>query len=111
MTVKDIKSSEEKHDGLLVLEPKTLAKTARPPLYKVLLLNDDYTPMDFVVCILKDIFHKGHEEAIRIMFEVHKSGMGICGTFTRDVAETKVEHVTAEARKNEHPLQCILEKE
>lgn len=111
MTIKMTKSEEEKHDGLLVLEPKTHAKTARPPLYKVMLLNDDYTPMDFVVLILKQFFHKEHEDAINITLEVHNRGSGVCGTYTRDVAETKIEQVTATARQNEHPLQCVMEKE
>ena len=67
--------------------------------------------MDFVVLILTQIFHKGHEDALRIMLEVHNSGAGICGVFTRDVAETKVDQVVSIARKNEHPLQCVMEKE
>lgn len=111
MTTKTIKSEQEKHDGLLVLEPKTGVKTARPPLYKVMLLNDDYTPMDFVVLVLKQFFHKGHEDAISIMLDIHNQGSGICGTYTRDVAETKIEQVISAARQNEHPLQCVMEKE
>jgi len=111
MTGNVIRLSDEKHDGLLVLEPKTSVRTARPPLYKVMLLNDDYTPMDFVVFVLKQFFHKGHEAAITIMLEVHNRGSGLCGTFTRDIAETKIEQVVAAARKNEHPLQCVMEKE
>ena len=86
-------------------------KLARPPLYKVILLNDDYTPMDFVVFILKDVFHKGHEEAIQTMLEVHHQGSGMCGLYTRDVAETKVEEVIHIAKQNAHPLQCIMQKE
>jgi ATP-dependent Clp protease adaptor protein ClpS len=109
MTGKDIKLANEKNDGLLLAEPKT--RTARPPFYKVLLLNDDFTPMDFVVLILKQVFHKLHEDAINIMLEVHHKGAGTCGVFTRDVAETKVDQVVAIARKNEHPLQCVMEKE
>ena len=89
----------------------TRAKVARPPLYKVMLLNDDYTPMDFVVTVLKQFFHKKHEDAIRIMLEVHNKGAGLCGIYTRDVAETKTEQVIINARKNEHPLQCVMEKE
>ena len=99
---------EVKRDNVLIAEPET--KTKRPPFYKVVLLNDDYTPMDFVVYVLKTLFHKPHEEAISIMLEVHKSGAGLCGTFTRDVAETKVEQVIDCARRNEHPLQCTIEK-
>ncbi len=109
MSKNEIKLSGEKHETLLVAEPKT--RTARPPFYKVLLLNDDYTPMDFVVLVLKQVFHKLHDDAIQVMLEVHNSGAGICGIFTRDVAETKVDQVVAIARKSEHPLQCVMEKE
>jgi ATP-dependent Clp protease adaptor protein ClpS len=109
MAGNEIKLSNEKHETVLVADPKT--RTARPPFYKVLLLNDDFTPMDFVVAVLKQVFHKMHEDAIRIMLEVHQSGAGTCGVFTRDVAETKVDQVVAIARKSEHPLQCVMEKE
>jgi len=105
------KGSGEKHDAVLVAEPKTRTATARPPFYKVMLLNDDYTPMDFVVLILKSVFHKEHADAIHIMLEVHNRGAGTCGVFTRDVAETKVEQAVLIARKHEHPLQCVMEKE
>lgn len=105
-----IKSGDEKGEGILVLEPETRTKNARPPLYKVILLNDDYTPMDFVVLVLKGFFHKVHEEAIKIMLDVHHQGSGLCGVFTRDVAETKIDLVVAAARKNQHPLQCVMEK-
>lgn len=98
-----------RHDGLLLAEPKV--KTKRPPLFKVVLLNDDFTPMDFVVFILKDIFRRSHEEAISTMMEIHHKGAGICGVFTRDVAETKAELVITLARRNEYPLQCRVEKE
>ena len=111
MVRNEIKATNEKSDAVLVVEPETRAKTARPPFYKVLLLNDDYTPMDFVVFILKEVFHKAHPDAIHIMLEVHNRGAGTCGVFTRDVAETKVEQVVACARKSEHPLQCVMEKE
>src|ERR1700761_7023070 len=80
---------EVKRDALLLAEPK--AKTKRPPFFKVVLLNDDYTPMDFVTFILKDIFRRNHEEAVSIMLEIHHKGAGICGVYTRDVAETKAE--------------------
>ena len=99
----------ERHDGLLLAEPEV--KTKRPPFFKVVLVNDDYTPMDFVVFILKDIFHKDHEAAVSTMLEVHQKGEGICGVFTRDVAETKAELVITIARRNEYPLQCRVEKE
>jgi len=111
MTDSIIRLSQEKHDELLVMEPETRTRTARPPLYKVILLNDDYTPIDFVVLVLKQFFHKAHEEAIRITLDVHNRGSGTCGVFTRDVAETKIDLVTLAARKSEHPLQCVMEKE
>jgi len=111
MSDKNSYGEEPLNDGLLVLEPKTQPKTARPPLYKVVLLNDDYTPMEFVVQILKECFHKKTEEAVRIMMEVHTKGKGICGIYTRDVAETKIEVAIAYARLNEYPLQCVMEKE
>ena len=100
---------EERHDGLMLAEPEV--KTKRPPFFKVVLLNDDFTPMDFVVFVLKDIFHKNHEEAVSTMLDVHHKGAGICGVFTRDVAETKAELVATLARRNEYPLQCLVEKE
>ncbi|MFW0777310.1 MAG: ATP-dependent Clp protease adapter ClpS [Rickettsiales bacterium] len=100
---------EVRHDGLLLAEPKV--KTKRPPLFKVVLVNDDYTPMDFVVFVLKDIFRKNHEEAVSIMMEIHQKGEGVCGVFTRDVAETKAELVITLSRRNEYPLQCRVEKE
>lgn len=95
------------NDGLLLAEPKVKPKV--PDYFKVVLLNDDYTPMDFVVLILKDIFRKSHEEAVSIMLEIHQRGEGICGVYTRDVAETKAEEVIIVARRNEHPLQCRVE--
>ena len=99
----------ERHDGLMLAEPEV--KTKRPPFFKVVLLNDDYTPMDFVVYILKDVFRKSHEEAVSTMLEIHQKGAGIGGVFTRDVAETKAELVITMARRNEYPLQCRVEKE
>lgn len=86
-------------------------KLQKPPLYKVLLLNDDYTPMEFVVIILQRIFHKSREEATRIMLHVHQKGLGICGVFTREVAETKVRQVLDFAKEHRHPLKCTLEPE
>ena len=85
-------------------------ETAQPPLYRVVLLNDDFTPMDFVVFVLKDIFRKSHEESISTMLEIHQKGAGVCGVYTRDVAETKAELVITLARRNEYPLQCLVEK-
>ena len=90
---------------------KTRPKTKKPRLYKVLLLNDDYTPMEFVVYVLERFFGKGAEEAQRIMLHVHQKGVGICGVYTYEVAETKVEQVMKFSRQNEHPLQCTMEKE
>jgi ATP-dependent Clp protease adaptor protein ClpS len=90
---------------------KTRAKTKKPSLYKVLLLNDDYTPMEFVVHILEKFFAKSREGAVEIMLHVHRHGVGICGVFTYDVAETKVAQVTEFARRHQHPLQCTMEKE
>ena len=90
---------------------KTRTKTKKPSLYKVLLLNDDYTPMEFVVHILENIFGKNREEAVQIMLHVHRHGVGICGVFTFEVAETKVAQVIEFARRHEHPLQCTMEKE
>ena len=105
----DGEEREVRKGGLLLAEPEV--KTKRPPNFKVLLLNDDYTPMDFVTFILKDIFHKNHEEAVSIMLEIHNRGQGVCGVYTRDVAETKAELVITIARRNEYPLQCRVEKE
>ncbi len=90
---------------------KSRAKTKKPSMYKVLMLNDDYTPMEFVVAVLERFFRKQHEEAVQIMLHVHQKGVGICGVFTYEVAETKVTQVMDYARKHQHPLQCTLEKE
>ena len=95
--------------GLMVAEPK--AKTKRPPLYKVILLNDDYTPMDFVVMVLEQVFRRPHADALNVMLEVHQKGAGLAGIYTRDVAETKVDQVIEYARINDYPLQCTLEQE
>jgi ATP-dependent Clp protease adaptor protein ClpS len=88
---------------------KTRPQTKRPNLYRVLLLNDDYTPMEFVVHVLERFFNKDHEAAQRIMMHVHQHGIGECGIFTYEVAETKVTQVMDSARKHQHPLQCIME--
>ena len=90
---------------------KTRAKTKKPSMYKVLLLNDDYTPMEFVVHVLENIFSKSRQEATDIMLHVHRRGVGICGIFTFEVEETKVAQVMDFARANEQPLQCTMEKE
>ena len=89
---------------------KTRAKAKKPSQYKVLMLNDDYTPMEFVVLVLKRFFSMDLEQATRVMLHVHQRGVGVCGIFTYEVAETKVNQVMDFARQNQHPLQCTLEK-
>ena len=102
------RNGEGPSTGVIV---KTKPKTKKPSMYKVLMLNDDYTPMEFVVHILERFFAKTREEATRIMLHVHRRGVGICGVFTYEVAETKVTQVMDFARQHQHPLQCTLEKE
>ncbi|PZQ17892.1 MAG: ATP-dependent Clp protease adapter ClpS [Ancylobacter novellus] len=89
---------------------KTRPKAKRPSLYRVLILNDDYTPMEFVVHVLEQFFSKDHDSAYRIMMHVHQHGAGECGVYTHEVAETKVTQVMDFARKHQHPLQCVMEK-
>jgi len=89
---------------------KTKPQTKRPNMYRVLLLNDDYTPMEFVVDVLQRFFNKDREDATRIMLHVHNHGIGECGVYTYEVAETKVTQVMDFARKHQHPLQCVMEK-
>lgn len=89
---------------------KQKARVKKPSMYKVIMLNDDYTPMEFVVMVLERFFNKTHEEATHIMLHVHQKGVGVCGVFTYEVAETKVTKVMDLARQNQHPLQCTLEK-
>jgi ATP-dependent Clp protease adaptor protein ClpS len=93
----------------VIVKPKP--KTKKPSMYKVLMLNDDYTPMEFVVHILERFFAKSRQEATRIMLHVHRRGVGICGVYTYEVAETKVTQVMDFARQHQHPLQCTLEKD
>jgi ATP-dependent Clp protease adaptor protein ClpS len=90
-------------------KPRT--QTKKPSLYRVLLLNDDYTPMEFVVFVLERLFNKNRDEAMRIMLHVHQHGVGVCGVYTYEVAETKVAQVMDLARRDGHPLQCTMEKE
>ena len=90
---------------------QTRTRTKRPAMYKVLMLNDDYTPMEFVVHVLEKYFSKTRQEATDIMLQVHRRGVGVCGVFTYEVAETKVNQVTEFARRSQHPLRCTLEKE
>jgi ATP-dependent Clp protease adaptor protein ClpS len=98
-------------DALTGVRSKTLTRTKKPSLYRVLILNDDYTPMEFVVYVLERFFNKSRDEATQIMLHVHQNGVGVCGIFTYEVAETKVAQVLDLARRNEHPLQCTMEKE
>ncbi|MCC7016945.1 MAG: ATP-dependent Clp protease adapter ClpS [Rhodospirillales bacterium] len=93
------------------LAVKTRPKVKKPSMYKVLLLNDDYTPMEFVVHVLERFFGKSHEEATRIMLHVHHKGVGICGVYTYEIAETKAGQVMDLARQQQHPLQCTIEKD
>ena len=95
--------------GIAVI-PQTRTRTKKPSLYRVLLLNDDYTPMEFVVHVLQRFFNKSIEDATRIMLHVHQHGVGECGVFTYEIAETKVTLVMDFARKHQHPLQCVMEK-
>ncbi len=104
----DIDPSQDNDTGLAVQEAKP--KLKRPPLFKVMLLNDDFTPMDFVVEILTDYFNMSEEKATQVMLQVHTEGVGICGIFTRDVAETKVHIVNEYSREHHHPLMCSMEK-
>lgn len=101
-------SEADENTGTLT---KTRPETKRPPLYKVLLLNDDFTPMDFVILVLKRFFSKSQADSERIMLEVHTKGAGVAGVFPFEVAETKVFMVNEFSRRNEHPLKCIMEKE
>ena len=104
----DGKGSDNSSTGTIT---RTKTKTKRPSLYRVLLLNDDYTPMEFVVLVLQDVFNKTREDAMRIMLHVHNQGVGECGVYPFEVAETKVTRVMDTARKNQHPLQCVMEKQ
>ena len=98
-----------RHERELVAE-EAEPKLKRPPLYQVVLLNDDYTPMEFVVLVLQQFFSMSIEDATRVMLQVHQKGVAVCGVFTYEVAETKVTQVIDFARENQHPLQCTLEK-
>ena len=90
---------------------ETKPKLQRPSLYRVRILNDDYTPMEFVIYVLERFFQKSREDATRIMLHVHQHGVGVCGVFTYEVAETKVAQVVETARRHQHPLQCTMEKD
>lgn len=105
----DKKQHPDNPDGSVILE--TRQKTKKPSLYRVLMLNDDYTPMEFVVMVLQRFFGHNHESAQQIMLHVHQRGVGVCGIYTYEIAETKAAQVMDFARRNEHPLQLQLEKE
>ena len=98
-------------DGDVGLATQTKPKTQRPPMYKVMLLNDDYTPMEFVVHVLERVFGINNAQAFELMMVVHRKGLAVVGVFSREVAETKVTQVMDIARQHQHPLQCTMEKE
>ncbi len=106
---KDIRRTDD-GDSKIGVATRTKPKTKRPALYRVLLLNDDYTPMEFVVHVLEKFFQKSREEATQVMLHVHRNGVGECGVYTFEIAETKVTQVMDFARKHQHPLQCVMEK-
>lgn len=103
-------NKDKSNQDSLVLT-KTSTKLKKPNLFKVILLNDDYTPMEYVVLLLKKVFNKSESQAVKIMLAVHEKGSGICGVYTLEIAETKVKLVSEMARNDQHPLKCILEKE
>ncbi|MEO0752441.1 MAG: ATP-dependent Clp protease adapter ClpS [Pseudomonadota bacterium] len=114
MTVFDLRMQDPDNgdnDGDASVIVETRPKTKRPPLYKVMLLNDDYTPMEFVVAVLERFFGMTHAEAFEIMLTVHKKGVAVVGVFSHEIAETKVSQVMDFSRRHQHPLQCTMEKE
>jgi ATP-dependent Clp protease adaptor protein ClpS len=104
---REVQATRKQDESVLEVER---SKVKPPPLYKVLLLNDDYTPMDFVVAVLQKFFAMSREQATRIMLKVHREGVGVCGTYPRDVAASKVEQVSSYARQHQHPLACVMEE-
>lgn len=109
---KKIETPDDDHGGVQVdVLTKVKPETAHPAMFKVLLLNDDFTPMEFVTLVLEKFFNKSHQEATEVMIQVHKKGVGLCGVFTHEVAETKVTQVMDYGRQHEQPLQCIMEKD
>ncbi|MEW5944201.1 MAG: ATP-dependent Clp protease adapter ClpS [Pseudomonadota bacterium] len=98
-----------KHQESAVIKSRE-SRLKPPPLFKVVLLNDDFTPMDFVVIVVQRFFSKNREQATQIMLQVHREGMGVCGVYPKDIAATKVEQVVAFARQHQHPLQCVMEE-
>ena len=109
MSVDDdkIKQGDAPEHGVAV---KTRVNTKKPSMYKVLMLNDDYTPMEFVIHVLESFYNKAHEEATQIMLHVHQKGVGTCGVYTYEIAETKVNQTMDLAQQHQHPLQCTIEK-
>lgn len=107
LKIMGMSTSQETHTDLVV--DRAPARVAPPPLYQVVLLNDDYTPMEFVVKVLQKFFGKGQEEATRIMLKVHHEGRGVCGVYPRDIAATRIAQVGQYARARQHPLQCVME--
>ena len=103
----NIKQGDAPEHGVAV---KTRVSTKKPSMYKVLMLNDDYTPMEFVIHVLERFYNKAHEEATQIMLHVHQKGVGTCGVYTYEIAETKVNQTMDLAQQQEHPLQCTIEK-
>lgn len=101
--------NEKSHGHTVATKPKP--KPKKPSLYRVLMLNDDYTTMEFVIYVLEQVFGKSLEDATRIMLNIHQTGIGVCGVFTFEIAETKVYRVLDLARQHEHPLQCVMEKD
>ncbi len=108
LTAKPVQPAQPGEGSTTLAEPEVL-KTEPPPFYQVVMLNDDYTPMEFVVHVLQEYFSKDLEAATQIMLKIHHEGRGVCGVYTHDIAATKVELVMAAARKAQHPLQCIME--
>ncbi len=108
VTMSDFDPFKDGDEGLAVLSAKP--KLKRPPLYKVILLNDDFTPMDFVIEVLVDFFAMSEEQATQVMLQVHLQGVGVCGTYSKDVAETKVYIVNEYSREHQHPLLCSMEE-
>ncbi|MBU6459855.1 MAG: ATP-dependent Clp protease adapter ClpS [Proteobacteria bacterium] len=100
-------ATQHQEDTLLAVRE---SKVKPPPLYQVVLLNDDYTPMEFVVAVLQRFFAKSREQATQIMLKVHREGMGVCGVYPKDIATAKVEQVVSYARQHQHPLQCTMEE-
>ena len=105
-----IHKSRKRDRGSQTLVKETPAKVKRPPLYKVVILNDDFTPMEFVVEVLRRFFHKPTNIAIELMLRVHHSGLGVCGVFPKDIAQTKAKQVLDYAAASRHPLQCVIDK-